>query len=433
MSSFSHLERQVSGFLGKAPHLKKLLKTFYQRLNFIVHGERDFSVALAEGVTLSTPSQLIESDEPAETTAEFFGYFDASPWPPDGRYYVVNQVSDPEGEAEIVLYDLAGKTRKKIGSTPAWTWQQGAMPRWLSVGGVTRLAYNALNDNVLGTRICAESGEELAFLPLPLQAVNIPFGKIYAINYLRLHKNGTEYGYSLSATNFSSNMAAQEDGIWSFDLESGEIALIVSLGELLGRNPRADMDDAGHEVNHISVAPDGERFVFMHRWRGSRGQFSRLYLTRHDGTGLALLLDEDMVSHYAWLGSRTIIAWARTHAAGDRYYLLDVSGRETRPFPNDAANRWGDGHPTFHASDGLIVTDTYPDRKRQQRLFIFDPEGNFFREIGRFLLPTAFTGDKRVDLHPRWSPKGGVISIDAGFCELRRNYILDFSASKHTA
>ena len=434
MSSFSPFERAISTFLARSPSVRAKLKNIYQRLNFLLYGERGFRLWLADGIRIATPSTIIGADEPDPQTAEFFGYFDASPWSANGRHYVVNQTKDIETSTDIVLYDLEAKTRERVGSSPVATWQQGTMCRWLAHDDHEYLAYNTVRANVLGTRLFSPTTRQERFLPLPLQAINEKHGKLYAINYLRLYRNGTEYGYYTPCTNLSVDTPDDKDGIWSVDLDSENAGLIVSLEQLRGLDPTPQLRSAAsHEVNHLSVAPDGRHFVFVHRFRGSKGQLSRLYACKYDGSNLRLLLDEQMVSHYAWLDSEHLIAWARTHAHGDRYYLVNSRSGATKPFPADESiNQWGDGHPSHHHTSGHIVTDSYPDRKRQQHLFLII-HGNHSQEIARFLLPLQFSSADRIDLHPRWRPDGKTLSIDSGYTGVRRNYLLDVSSITTTA
>ena len=428
MASFSSFERRVSGVLSGLPRTRALAKQMYQRFNFMLHGERAFTLALLNDATLATPSQMIGAQEPDARTAEFFGYFDASPWSPDGRYYAVNQAVDLQSRTEIVLYDFQRKSRRSVGVTRASTWQQGAMPRWLVHRGRPYLSFNAVRNDVLGTQFVSPEGESERFVGYPLQAMNHEHGKFYSINYRRLYRNGTEYGYGVSASNLPPGLTDDEDGIWCIDLDNDGDRLIVSFSQLRRSHPKHElMSAAQHEINHLSVAPGGEHFVFVHRFRGAAGQYSRLYLARHDGQHLRMLLDDDMVSHYTWLSPHVLLAWARTRSQGDRYYVLDIRSDDIRPFPAEEANAQGDGHPTFHVAHNWIATDSYPDRKRQQHLFLLNPPGTARVEIGRFLLPFKFSGADRVDLHPRWSPTGNALSIDSGCYGIRRNYIIDVS------
>lgn len=432
MAGFSPLERSIAQFLARFPGLKAKLKTVYQRGNYILHGEAGFKYSLADGLRLKTPSQLIGLPEPDSETAEFFGYFDASPWSPNGRHYVVHHVINDGPTADIIVYDLEKMARYRVGTTTTWTWQQGAMPRWIMYGGEACLAFNTINDGQIGTRLHSPVRGNIGFLSQPLQAVNETFGLLYSINYLRLSANKTEYGYDVSATNMPADLPMEEDGIWATHTASGGTELIVSLSTLLENSPRPEMEHSVHEVNHISVAPGGKRFVFIHRYRGRSGQFSRLYLANYDGSNLALVLDDDMVSHYTWMSDLSLLVWARTHGHGDRYYMIDMETGEIEAVPADTANRWGDGHPTCHVRSNRIVTDSYPDRKRQQHLFELDIKTFEPRRLADFFLPVQFHGGRRIDLHPRWHPDGTRISVDAGYVGQRRNYILNLSTMNST-
>ena len=430
MSRFSTLERRISGYLSRSPRLRATLKSLYQRVNFAMFAESGFSYELADGVTLSTPGSLIDGDELSADVAEFFGYYDVSPWSPDECQYVVNQVSQSASHADIVIYNFESNSKRKIASTETWTWQQGAMPRWFTLRGTLFLAFNAMEKGTLGTRICSPNGDHLTFLPLPLQALNEPFRKLYSVNYLRLAKNGTEYGYAVRARNLRTELPDDEDGVWSIELEGGRPNLIVSIADLIAQQPRNEMRDSTHEVNHIAVAPDGKHFVFIHRFRGQAGLFSRLYVAGHDGSEMKLLLDDDVVSHFTWLNADSILVWARTHRWNDGYYAVNVNTGDVKPFPRDDSRDQDDGHPSHHPKTGLIVTDSYPDRARQHRLYTIGNENSENQTIGRFLSPPRFSGSDRIDLHPRWNPTGKALSIDAGFSGIRRNYILGLSNYK---
>ena len=127
------------------------------------------------------------------------------------------------------------------------------------------------------------------------------------------------------------------------------------------------MAGADHKVNHAVYSPDGTRFVFMHRWLGGSGKFSRLYVARMPTVRAC--------------GCCSTIAWCRTtpgatntgcssrrarRTQGDRYYLLDVSTGTRQAYGAGTLDRFGDGHPSFSPDGRWIVTDTYPDRARMR-------------------------------------------------------------------
>jgi hypothetical protein len=425
MTHFSNIERKALALLGRQKQLRELLKSTYQKINFALYGERNFKFWISEKLNVCTPSQKIRCAEPENDTAEYFGYFDRSPWSPDGRFYVVHHKKTSSKIADIVVYDFKKNTRIVIGQTAAFTLQQGAMPHWLIYANQLCVSFNCLEGGLLGTKLYLPEGQEVAFLELPLQALNQNFSKFYAINYLRLHANKTEYGYKLNAQNLTGNRADEADGIWSIDLINGKKELIISLKQLLNFKWRNELKNCNHEVNHLAVAPDGQHFVFIHRFRNSSAQYSRLFVCNHSGNYLKLLLDEDMVSHYTWLSPRLLLVWAKSFDLGNLYYLVDIFSNTRQPFPHNEINLWGDGHPTYCSTSNLIVTDSYADRRRQQHLLLANLENGKVDEIGRFYLPTKFSASERIDLHPRWRSDGTELSIDSGCKGYRRNYIIE--------
>jgi Tol biopolymer transport system component len=172
-------------------------------------------------------------------------------------------------------------------------------------------------------------------------------------------------------------------------------------------------------------SPAGTKFVFMHRWISSQGKFSRLYVANKDSSDLRLLLDDRMVSHYSWRDEEHLLTWARTKEAGDHYYLINVITGKWEIIGEGVLDIYGDGHPSYSPDRRWILTDSYPDRARQQHLILYEVATGKLIEIGRFLAPLQFSGSYRCDLHPRWSPDGKMISIDSSHEGKRMTYILD--------
>src|SRR5690606_30151937 len=135
--------------------------------------------------------------------------------------------------------------------------------------------------------------------------------KAISLNYARLWQTRAEYGYRGEFANLSATMPLDQDGLWHVDLQTGESELIVTIEELRLSHPRRTMQAAEHYVNHAMYSPDGRRLVFLHRWFGKAGQFSRLYVCDSDGANLKLLRDERMASHFTWRDNEHLLAWAR--------------------------------------------------------------------------------------------------------------------------
>lgn len=425
MKSYNLLERQGAKALDALPQLKQIAKTTYQSLNYLYFGKRGFQLALHPQVQLLTPLEWAGiKSEPEQL---FFGYYDKSPFSTDMRRSLFHRLNH-DGNVEIVLFDQEQQTSKAVGISSTWSSQQGSMVQWIPGNYSNKLIFNDLVDKNLSARIVNLETDSEHTIPYPIQTLN-PNGKqALTLNYKRLDSLRPEYGYAVAAENFSPDQLLEEDGIWKVDLESGEGNLILSLAKLAENQPRSEMVNSNHKVNHIMYSPAGTKFVFMHRWIGSQGKFSRLYVANNDSSDLCLLLDDRMVSHYSWRDEEHLLVWARTKEAGDHYYLINVITGKWEIIGEGILDTFGDGHPSFSPDRRWIITDTYPDRARQQHLLLYEVETGKIIEIGRFLAPLKFNGPKRCDLHPRWSPDGKMISIDSCHEGKRMTYFLDISS-----
>jgi hypothetical protein len=426
--SYGRSERLIARLLDSMPGVKKVVKVAYQRANFAarrlagrggppawVHPEVPLRAALP-----GAPAQ------PRAIPDTFFGYFGTSPWSRSGRLQLVHRWNRRNpAVVDVCLVDERQGSYRTIGSSDAWTFQQGTMAQWMQTQQGEAVIFNMRVARKLVSRIVSLDGVARD-VPWPVQALRPGCAQGTSINYRRL-ATINEYGYDVDADNFRPDQAAEEDGIWRVDFTSGKGDLILSLADLMKRAARSEMQGARHEVNHVVYSPDGNRFVFMHRWTGRSGKFSRLYCADADGSDLRLLLDHRMVSHYAWRDDSTLVVWARTAAQGDRYYLLDVRDGQATVLGKNSLDRHGDGHPSFSPSGDWLVTDTYPDRDRRRRLLLFHVPTNRLVEIGRFFSPWHFDGAERCDLHPRWSPDGRRVSVDSTHEGSRQSYVLDVS------
>ncbi len=434
VSSYSGLERSLARMLDRFPRLRGLVRQLYMRLNYLFYRERGFRAALAPGVQLATPSRWLKGglgerdDDPARL---FFGYYDKSPWSPDGEHLLLNRLSG-NTSVEIVVFNRKERTMDVLGAPAVWNYQQGCMAQWLPGRG-DRIIFNDLVEGNLCCRIVSLPERREAVDPQviteriifwPVQAVHPSGGVSLSINYRRLCRLRPEYGYTAEAANFSANLPLHKDGIWKVDLSTGESKLIITLAALAACRRRPEMERAEHKVNHLLYSPGGTRFVFLHRWLGPQGKFSRLFCAPSDGSSFELLLDHRMVSHYCWRDERRLLAWARAPEAGDAYYLIDTVTGEREAVGRGILDRYGDGHPSFSPDRRFLLTDSYPDRGRQRHLLLYDLESNRLTELGRFLAPWNFEGARRCDLHPRWSPDGRAVSIDSAHRGKRMSYIL---------
>jgi hypothetical protein len=417
---YNRIERRVAALLDSLPGVRRLAKAGYQRANYLLRGRRGARWILH-------PQAAIEripaagGDVHADARECFYGYFGLSPWNGDGNEYLFHQWNGRRDDVDICLHQSRTAGSRVLATSRAWNFQQGSMTQWLIDGGTPSVVFNDFVDRHMVARIVGLDGRERR-IARPIQAVHPQGTEALSLDYRRLSLVQPEYGYDIDAAPPSG-----EDGLWRVDLRTSASRLIVSRRDLLEHAARPDMRDARHAVNHAVYSPGGGRFVFMHRWLGSQGMYSRLYCAASDGSGLRLLLDHRLVSHYAWRDEDTLLVWARTPRHGDRYYLLDLTTGAAGACCADVLDRFGDGHPSFSPDRRWLVTDTYPDRARMRRLLLCRPVAKQIIELGAFHSPWRYDGPRRCDLHPRWHPLGRAISIDSAHEGVRRTYAIDVS------
>ena len=410
--SFNPIERRLAEALNGFPVIKQTAKSIYQRLNYYVFGDRNFTLGLHPSVSISTPVAYFDANSTSE--AEFFGYFDTSPW---------NQTMDamvyhrPTDDGRVALHLYRDTTSRSLTTSSAWNYQQGCRTRWHPAAN-DHILYNDVRDGNVVTSVIDTTGSEAQVYDRPLQSMSPTGDEFISLNYHRLDYNRPDYGYGLDDR--SQIQHPSEDGLWRVDMETGSTDLIISLSELIENGAEQE----NHYLNHVLYNPSGDRFVFLHRWRGPQGRVSRLYGSEQSGE-YRVLMDEGVVSHYCWLDDDRLLVWGRSERFGDGYHIIDIKSKK-RQYVH-ALDKYSDGHPSVSPNGRWIVTDTYPDRGRRRHLILFDLEELETIEIGQFLSPFDYEGSNRCDLHPRWSPDGTMISIDSAHEGTRRSYILDVS------
>ena len=238
------------------------------------------------------------------------------------------------------------------------------------------------------------------------------------------------------------------------DIETGESRLLISLAELREFQPVPSMDKAIHWVTHLEVSPNGERFLFIHRWtervEDETCFLHRLFTMNVDGSGLHLLectdhplpqlaadfdpnavgtfdyeKSEYQISHPAWKDDTSVIVWG-PHNGEIHYHLYEDLTTEAMIVGENILTE--NGHMTYSVDGRWLLTDTYPDSETNERdLILFDVEKNARHRIGRFYTPPDLGKHNRCDLHPRWNADCRQVSIDSVHEGSRQQYIVDVS------
>lgn len=381
---------------------------------------------IAEGVTIRRVT-----DGPKH---HFFGYYDKTPWDKTERYLLALEVDfmdrppNAEDVATILLIDLETGNKITLADTRAWNWQQGCMLQWMPNAPDRLVIYNDRDEDKFVARILDVWSGEKQTLPHPIYTLTRDGKFALTLNFSRLHHCRPGYGYAGMPDLWENDPHPEKDGIYLMNMKTGECSLIISIAQIALFNPKDSMKEAKHWFNHLLVNHDNTRFIFLHRWRptGQRGFLTRMFTSNLDGKDIYCVSDHDMVSHFDWKDSKHILAWARRHTIGDRYFIfLDKSG--SFEIVGEGILTC-DGHCSFSPDGKWILTDTYPDANNMRTLILFRISDNKRFNIGRFFSPPELKDEIRCDLHPRWSRNGKQICIDSAHEGSRQIYMLDVSA-----
>lgn len=416
----------ISRILNRFPKIRGRLRRYKQYTRYSLIRSRLVDCRLGKGVTISTPWEWAGTE--VESGDLFFGYYDKTPWSPDGERMVLHHLNrSKDSEVSIKIFDRAKKTCRNAAVTRAWNWQQGAMAQWLPGSGGEKIIFNDVVDRELVSRIVTAEGDEVAVIPFPIQTIHPNGREALSLNYRRLWRLRPDYGYTAEVRNLAPDAAPDRDGIWRIDLEAGTYGLMASLSYLSEFAPRARIDPIRSKVNHLIMSPSGEQCVFLYRWFDADGKHSRLFVMDRGGN-CRLVYNNQFVSHYNWLNDQQLIVFGRMQQGGEGYFLLDSDDGGVKSFAAGEMDRYGDGHPSYSPDRRRLITDTYPNLDFEQKLLLFDNTNGMIHEAGSFLHSPHYHGSGRCDLHPRWSPDGKRISFDSVFSGYRSSYILDVSS-----
>ena len=413
------IERAARDFLQRHPRLKDAARPalpVYQRTVRAISRPK---------IVVDGPVRRVTPDDGFEY---FFGYYDKSPWSANEQHMLCLKAKStlaspaPEEPAEVVILDVTRNyAPTTVAQTATWNTQQGCMLQWLGPGCDHQFIYNDFREGAYRSVIRDVASPSERVLPLPVYAVAEDGSFALTLDFSRLHRLRPGYGYANLPDTTRGQSVPDGPCVWRLDLASGETTPILTYRDLLSMDHRADMDDAEHKVNHLMISPDGSRFIVLHRWISPQGRrFTRLITANADGTELYNLSDDDYVSHCYWRSSDEILSFLTKAGEGTGYYLLKDRTPESQPLWPELAS---DGHPSYSPDGVKVVTDTYPDRKRIQNLYVV--VGDKVERVARMYSPFRYTQDVRCDLHPRWDRSGAKVCIDSSAEGRRGVYVVD--------
>lgn len=403
----------VKRFIKSNPLLFSMMK---KGLLYVRYAKSFSEAAPYKGLSKVSALDIVEISQKGHHC--YFGYYDKSPINLSGTrvaYLDVLDKSVPGENANVCIYDLNSKKSKVIGHTIAWNWQQGCMLQWISD---TQVSYNKY-DKALGTYATMIVNIDDVSCPKKINRAvyfyNAQHTKFLSLNFYRLDLYAKGYGYPYPVD----SMDLDKDGIWEVDVQTNTSKLILSLQQVIDYKAK-DYKNLQHYINHVAYTPDEKSIIFIHRWQIKGGEFvSRLLLYHLDTHTIETLLDNDHVSHYCWKDKNTLFIYATNEELKKGYMEINIATKKVElveGLPQE------DGHPSFSHDKKLILTDTYPNHRRKQYVFLFDREKQRLEVLDTLWSPFRYFNDERCDLHPRWSYDDNYICVDntaSGFRSLK--------------
>lgn len=347
----------------------------------------------------------------------FFGYYDVIPFSGDDTKLLA-MVTSSENHAISTKTDVRigyfNQEKKNafipVGTSSTWCWQMGCRLQWHPEDPDRLIMYNTIVNGSYGATVQDVGTKKIENqYTIPIYAMDSKARWGLTVNFSRLHRLRPGYGYRNFPDASQSEKCPGNDGIWLIDLTSGKDELIIDLARLALLDSLPSMKNADHYVNHLEFNPSGDRFMFFHLWDDGQRQYGRLITSDLSGKNLYILEKEGKPSHYTWKSNTKLLATVHYGKAGVRYNMyVDGKGfKET--IGNGLLDK--DGHPSYSPNGDLILTDTYPDKYRDQHVLLFTTGGDLI-DVAPFYSAPRFTGETRCDLHPRWNRTGTTICVD---------------------
>lgn len=401
---------------------------------------------------------------------EWFGYYNYDTLNHDHTKMLCNRATfdgvkiEHGMKIDLGYYDLESAEWLKIGESDSFNWQQGAMMQWV-YGNDSRekIIYNCSENNRLVSKIYDMDSRTTSKIDWPIYGIT-PDGR-YSIS-LNLERSYwcRAYHYESVANKKYDVDVADDDGIFKIDLLNNTRERIISIRDVISLEPENNFDHLKHWLEHIMINQDGTRFVFLHRYSPPADPYqyqTRICLAKIDGSELQVISDKSKFdwSHFGWQGDNFAIYTVLNNKLGASYRELGKGGTNNSPLkrivfktalfvknliPGRIRKKlkggqsyyqyytlnsegkyclhenWNnaffdiDGHPSFTSDGRYMITDSYPDGNRMQRLIVFDTMTH--KGVVVACLYAGLHGNPAsCDLHPKLSGDNSYIVVDTAY------------------
>lgn len=404
--------------------------------------------------------------------SEWFGYYNYDTLDSTHKRLLCNRADfdgiKPNSELKIELgyYDIVEKKWHHIDYTNSWNWQQGAMLQWVpGEGNNDTVIYNCTLDGHNKARICDLSTGEKKQIDWSIYGITSDGSKSICLEMERSHWCRAYHYESVSNLEWEGRVI-DGDGIFMLDLNNNTRTRIISIEEIIHTNFKTYFDKCKHWVEHIMISPSSKRFCFLHRFSPIDNVYkyeTRLFIADIDGHNLQLIPGWESFSwsHFGWKNDDEFVIYTQTPY---RYSLngkfLDfirqrpikfnklfesIFYKTTGKLPYKVSKFLGgkrhiyqhykmvngcfqlvdeyggkllniDGHPSFTLEGRYMITDSYPDNRRMQRLIVYDTVTKKSLLLGKFYA-YYYRQPSSCDLHPKLSRDNEYLVVDSAFDE----------------
>jgi hypothetical protein len=361
---------------------------------------------------INTQYPIIEFSNPK--CHSYFGYYDISPFQNDKVIYIEREKKSRV--CKVVLNDIHNTSKQYIADSRAWNWQQGIRLRWFPHSEET-ISFNDYIEGKYVNRIINLKTYEERRLDFPLYDIDCNGKYGITLDFERLGVMRPGYGYTCEPYKESD---LWNDGISIIDIENNQLVKTITYKELSDNIKKAD-DISQYYLNHLSFSPDGTKFLFF--WIDKDGGFDQASLGVYDllKEKLIALETEGKASHYVWDGNNEIICTVLDRKYACAYCRFNLTEHSKTHICSNSLK--GDGHPSIFAK-GMLLTDTYPDKRGYQHIYLVDEREDKKMELVNIYSVPQFESEKRTDLHPRLSSNNDYLSFDSCHGGLRKMLIL---------
>ncbi len=350
----------------------------------------------------------------------WFGYYDKLQFDPGSRYAlgceatIEHRLNNENDMLRIGMVDTKDDDRWiELGDTRAWSWHQTCMLQWLP-GSREEIIWNDRQDGQFVSHIMNVRTRKRRTLASAIYALSPDGTWAVVADFRRTRYLRPETGYAGLEDPNREVLAPETSGIWRVDLKTGKTDLILPISETL-RVPLQQGEWTGchHYFDHLLIAPDGKRIVFLQRWSkpGVPGFSTRMFTVNPDGSQLHLLDPYGKTSHFNWRDSSHLLAWTWQPHLGNHFYLFEDKTDKVTVVAPDILKE--NGHISYLPGNRFLLTDTAPDKERKQKPALYDFRTNGLHVLAALYSAPEYTGVWRCDTTPRFSPDGRSVIVDS--------------------